>query len=65
MLLLLIHITPSGLKEAEKAIKIARDVNEEVKICFTSQEAGSFKKVLDGISVKFKPAKWLEQRRAV
>jgi MarR family transcriptional regulator, organic hydroperoxide resistance regulator len=53
----LIHITPSGLKEAERAIKITRDVNEEVKICFTSQEVESFKKVLNGILGKFKPSK--------
>ncbi len=50
---ILIHITPRGLEEADKAKKVIKTINEEIKKGFTPEEIESYKKVLNGILEKF------------
>lgn len=52
----LIHITPRGIKEAEKAGKVIKRVNGEIRAGFSKDEIESFKKVLNGVVAKFKKA---------
>lgn len=48
-----LRITPDGLKESDKAAKIANLVNAEIISGFTEQEIRIFSKVLTGIIEKF------------
>lgn len=52
----LIHITPQGIKEAEKAAEVINRVNAEIKTGFSKSEIASFKKVLNGIAEKSEKA---------
>jgi len=49
----LIHITPDGIEEVEKAKGVIRRVNEEMKEGFTDEEINAFKKVLNGVFERF------------
>jgi DNA-binding MarR family transcriptional regulator len=49
----LIHVTPEGLEEVEKAKAIIRRVNGEIKEGFSEEEINAFKKVLGSIFEKF------------
>ena len=51
---ILIRITPKGIESIEKAGKIIRSINEEVKTGFSSEEMEAYKKVISGIIEKFK-----------
>ncbi|MDG6999062.1 MAG: MarR family transcriptional regulator [Nitrososphaerota archaeon] len=50
----LIHITPEGLEEIERAKGIIRSVNEEIKEGFSTEEINAFKKVLNNLFERFK-----------
>ena len=50
----LIHITPEGLGEADRARIVINAVNEEIKADFTKKEIETFKKVLNGFLTKFR-----------
>jgi len=50
---LLIHVTPEGIAEGEKAKAIIRGVNAEVKAGFSPAEVDIFKGVLRSFSAKF------------
>lgn len=45
----LIHITPDGLGEIEKAKTVIRRANEEIKEGFTPEDIDAFKRVLSSI----------------
>ncbi len=49
----LIHITPDGLKEIDRARGVIRRVNEEIKEDFSTEEINAFKKVLNGMFERF------------
>lgn len=49
----LIHITPDGLVEIEKAKAIVRRVNEEIKEGFSPEETEAFKRVLNSMFERF------------
>jgi DNA-binding MarR family transcriptional regulator len=49
----LIHITPDGLVEIDRAKTVIRRVNQEIKEGFGDGEIETFKKVLNGILAKF------------
>ena len=49
----LIHITPQGTKEVNKAETVIHRVNEEIKADFSKEEIESFKRVLNGLLAKF------------
>ena len=49
----LIHVTPEGLEEVEKAKAIIRRVNGQIKEGFSEEEINAFKKVLGSIFEKF------------
>ena len=49
----LIHVTPEGLEEVEKAKVIIKRVNGEIKEGFSEEEINAFKKVLGSIFEKF------------
>ena len=48
-----IHITPQGLKEAEGAKRVIRQVNDEIKSGFSGEDVEAFKRVLNGFFPKF------------
>ncbi len=48
-----IHITPQGLAEVNGAKAVIRQVNEEIKTGYSSEEIESFKHVLNGFFDKF------------
>jgi len=48
----LIHITPQGKKEAEKAGKVIKKANEYMKTGFSEEELEAFKKVLNELIEK-------------
>ena len=50
----LIHITPEGLEEIERAKGIIRSVNEEIKEGFSTEEINAFKKILNNLFERFK-----------
>lgn len=50
----LIHITPEGLDEIERAKGIIRSVNEEIKEGFSTEEINAFKKILNNLFERFK-----------
>jgi len=50
---LLIHVTPEGLAEGEKAKAIIKGVNAEVKTGFSPEEMEIFKAVLRSFFTKF------------
>ena len=56
----LIHITPQGSEEVNKAKTIINRVNEEIKVDFSIKEIESFKKILNSFVEKFKKAKHSE-----
>lgn len=49
-----IMITPEGLDEANRSIKVMRRVNEEIKSGFAPDEVEAFKNVLGSFFEKFK-----------
>lgn len=49
----LIHITPQGIKEADKAGRIINRINQEIMSCFSNSEIKSFGKILKGLLAKF------------
>jgi len=49
----LLHITPQGRDEAQKASGVVRRVNAEGKEAFSEQDIEGFKRVLTGIYQKF------------
>lgn len=49
----LLHITPQGRDEAQKASGVVRRVNAEAKEAFSEQDIEGFKRVLTGIYQKF------------
>jgi len=51
--ILKLRITGTGLKESEKAAKIAKEINRDVISGFTDEEVLIFTKVLTGIIQKF------------
>ncbi len=48
-----IEITPAGLEEVDRARKVANRVNSNIKDGFSEQEIRAFKKILEGIFIKF------------
>lgn len=48
-----VHISPRGMEEMNKAKRIVRKVNQEIKNGFTVEELESFKKILRSIFHKF------------
>ncbi|MCP4669461.1 MAG: MarR family transcriptional regulator, partial [Deltaproteobacteria bacterium] len=52
----LIHITPQGVKEVNKAKTVINRVNEEIKADFSKKEIESFKKILNSFVAKFRKA---------
>ncbi len=50
----LIHITPRGIKEANKASEVIHRIDEEIRAGFSKDEFESFKKILNGFVAKFK-----------
>ena len=49
----LIHITPQGVKEVNKAKTVINKVNEEIMADFSFDEIESFKKILNSFVTKF------------
>jgi len=48
-----VHISPEGIEETNKAKRIVRKVNEDIKSGFTAEELESFKKILRSIFQRF------------
>jgi DNA-binding MarR family transcriptional regulator len=50
----LIHTTPAGIKEMNKAKTVIHRVNKEIKAGFSKKDIESFKKILNSFVTKFK-----------
>ncbi len=48
-----VHVSPEGIGEMNKAKRIVRNVNQEIKNGLTAEELQSFKKILRSIFHKF------------
>ncbi len=51
-----VYVSPAGIQEMEKAKKIVKKVNREIKDGFTAEELASFKKILESFFQKFNAA---------
>jgi len=48
-----VYVSPEGMQEAEKAGRVVRKVNQEIKDGFTAEDIESFKKILQSFFQKF------------
>jgi DNA-binding MarR family transcriptional regulator len=51
-----VYVSPAGIQETEKAKRVVKKVNREIKDGFTAEELASFKKILESFFQKFNAA---------